>query len=369
MGLRIGEGDLRWRRDVKRTSRKRRTAALLLGTCLTSVMATAPDALGAESASLRVLSVKLDPPAIVGRPAELRVLALAGKAPVSGLVVRFGREDSFGLSACLVSSSGTRRPAGPFAPGSTVTFAVPHVFRGAGAREVLVRLDAGGCAAPGPSTFQPLIVTATRPGERIVPPTVLDVPLPGPGVPPLPGADLLPPTGLAPGPLLGVPSAGAARGPRCPGANQPVGRSARSVRAARKALLCLLNAQRQRQRLRPLRANAQLGRAATGHSRAMVLRRFFSHWEPNGPSLVARVRRAHYLAGARGWTIGENIGYGRGRPGAPAGMVRSWMRSSGHRANILYPGFRAVGLGIVGGVPGRQHSRGATYTTDFGVRR
>src|SRR4051794_29537775 len=149
-------------------------------------MATAPDAMAAQSASPRVLSVKLDPAAIVGRPAELRVLALAGTAPVSGLVVGFGREDSFGLSACLIRSAAAGRPADPFAPGSEVTFAVPHVFRGAGAREVLVRLDAGGCAAPGPGTFQPLMVTPTGPGERIVPPTVLDVPLPGPGVPRIP---------------------------------------------------------------------------------------------------------------------------------------------------------------------------------------
>jgi uncharacterized protein YkwD len=333
-------------------------------------MATAPDVLGAESASARVLSVKLDPPAIVGRHAELRVLALAGKAPVSGLVVGFGREDSFGLSACVVSSSGARPSAGPFAPGSKVSFAVPHVFHSAGAREVLVRLDAGDCAASGPSAFQRLIVTPTRPGERIVPPTLLDVPLPGPGVPPVPGADLLPPTGAVPVPTPPpVPSAGAARSGRCPGASRQVGRSARSVRAARRSLLCLLNAQRRRQGLRPLRANPQLRRVATGHSRAMVRRRFFSHVEPAGLSLVARVRRAHYLAGARGWIIGENIGYGRGRPSSPAGMVRSWMRSSGHRANILHSGFRAVGLGIVRGVPGHPRSRGATYTTDFGARR
>jgi uncharacterized protein YkwD len=353
---------------VKQISRKTRTAALLLGVCLTSVMATAPDALGAASPSPRVLSVKLDPPAVVGRPAELRVLAVAGEAPVSGLVVRFGRGDSFGLSACLVSSSGTPRPGDPFAPGSKVSFAVPHIFRRAGAREVLVRLDPGGCVAPGPSAFQPLLVTPTRPGERVVPPTVLDVPLPGPGVPPIPGADQLPSTGVA---LVvpGAPLAGAARGRGCPGASGRLGRSARSVRAARGALLCLLNAERRRRGLRRLRANAMLTSASTKHSRAMVRKRFFSHVEPTGLSLVARVRRTHYLAGAQGWLVGENIGYGRGGPGTPAGMVRSWMHSTSHRTNILHPGFTGVGLGIVRGIPGHPRSRGATYTTDFGVRR
>lgn len=317
-----------------------------------------------------MLSVKLDPPAIVGRPAELQVLAMAGKAPVSGLVVRFGRKDSFGLSACLASSSGARRPPDPFAPGSKVRFAVPHIFRRAGAQGVLVRLDAGGCAVPGPSAFQPLIVTPTRPGERVVPPTILDAPLPGPGVPPIPGADDLPPTGVVPALAPpAVPPAGAARGQRCPGASRRVGRSARSLSAARTSLLCLLNAQRRRHGLRPLRASAQLGRAATGHSRAMVLKRFFAHVAPAGLSPAARVRRnTRYLVGAGSWTIGENIGYGHGRYGTPTGMVRAWMRSSPHKANILHPGFSAVGIGIVRGEPGRG-SRGATYTTDFGSRR
>ena len=348
-----------------------RTVALVSGVvCLTAVTATASDTLGGESAGPRVLSVTLDPPAVVGRPAELRVTAMAGKDPVSGLVVRFGRADSFGLSACLASSSGVRRPPDPFAPGSKVRFAVPHTFRRPGPQAVLIRLDAGGCGVPGPSAFQPLIVTPTRPGERPVPPTLLNSPLPGPGVPPVPGADDLPPTGVLPAQAApALPSAGPTRSARCPGASRGVGRSARSLRAARKSVLCLLNAQRRRHGLRRLRGNAQLTRAATGHSRAMVLKRFFAHVAPAGLSPAARVRRnTRYLVGAERWTIGENIGYGHGHYGTPAGMIRAWMRSSSHRANILRPVFRSVGIGIVRGEPGRPGSRGATYTTDFGVR-
>ncbi len=244
-------------------------------------------------------------------------------------------------------------------------FAVPHTFRRTGAQGVLVRLDAGGCALPGPSAFQPLIVTPTRPGEPAVPPTVLAPQLPGPGLPPIPGADDLPPTGAVP--ALTAPRV--ARGQACPGAGGRVGRSSAALRAARTSLLCLLNAQRRRYGLRRLRANARLGRAATKHSRAMVFRRFFAHVAPAEPGLVARVRRARYLAGAAGWNLGENIGYGRWPNGTPRSMVRSWMRSSGHRAVILRPGYRSVGIGIVRGVPGRPRARGATYTADFGVRR
>jgi len=344
-------------------------AALVLGACLIHTTAAA-GAVAAESAGPRVLSVKLDPPAIVGRPAELQVTARSGTAPASGLVVRFGREDSFGLSACVVSSSGAPRPPDPFAPGSKVRFAVPHTFHRRGAQGVLIRLDAGDCALPGPSAFQPLIVTPTRPGEPAVPPTVLGPQLPGPGVPPIPGADDLPPTGVVPALATPtIPRLSAAPGQRCPGAGGRVGRSAPAMRAARASVLCLLNAQRRRHGLRRLRASAQLTRAATRHSRAMVLRRFFAHVAPAGPSLVSRVRRARYLAGAAGWNLGENIGYGRWPNGTPRSMVRSWMRSSGHRAVILRPGYRSVGVGIVRGVPGRPRARGATYTADFGVRR
>jgi uncharacterized protein YkwD len=332
-------------------------AALVLGVGLTAITTMASDAMSAESASPRVLSVELDPPAIVGRPAELRVTAMAGKAPVSGVAVRFGREESFGLSACLAGSSGAPRPPDPFAPGSRVRFAVPHTFRRTGPRGLLVRVDAGGCGAPGASVFQPLIVTPTRPGEPVVPPTVLPAPLPGPGVPPVPGADDLPP------------SPGSARRLRCPGGSARVGRSDRSLRAARRSVLCLLNVQRRRHGLRRLRASAELRRAATAHSHAMVVKRFFGHVAPAGPSLVARVRRAHYLDGAGAWTVGENIGYGRWPNGTPASMVRSWMRSTAHRANILRRGFSSVGIGIVRGVPGNPRAKGATYTTDFGARR
>ena len=138
-------------------------AALALGVLLTAVTTAAPDAAGCREREPPGALGQARPAGVVGRPAELRVTAMAGTAPVSGVVVRFGREDSFGLSACLADSSGHSSAPDPFAPGSKVRFAVPHTFRRAGPRGVLVRLDAGGCAMPGPSAFQPLIVTADPP--------------------------------------------------------------------------------------------------------------------------------------------------------------------------------------------------------------
>jgi uncharacterized protein YkwD len=144
--------------------------------------------------------------------------------------------------------------------------------------------------------------------------------------------------------------------------------SARSLHSARRSLLCLLNAERRAKHLPALRVNRRLLEAAERHSHSMVKRRFFSHVEPGGSSMVDRVRASGYLRTARSWSIGENIGYGATRASSPAEMTRAWMASSPHRANILTRKFREVGLGIVSGTPARGGPAGGTYTTEFGHR-
>jgi len=50
-------------------------------------------------------------------------------------------------------------------------------------------------------------------------------------------------------------------------------------------------------------------------------------------------------------------------------MMRLWMNSAPHRANILTARFREVGVGGMPGIPGGARASGGTYTTVFGVRR
>jgi uncharacterized protein YkwD len=133
-----------------------------------------------------------------------------------------------------------------------------------------------------------------------------------------------------------------------------------------RATLCVLNAERARHDLAPLKLNRKLSKAARRHSRAMARKHFFSHTSPSGATFVDRIRRAGYLAGASSWSIGENIAYGSGRKGAPRAIGTAWMNSPGHRANILSRSFRAIGIGIAAGTP--FGGGGATYTTDFGRR-
>ena len=133
----------------------------------------------------------------------------------------------------------------------------------------------------------------------------------------------------------------------------------------RQATLCLINVKRRSAGRKPLRHNAGLALAGRRHARDMVRRRYFAHDSKAGRSFDDRIRSAGYLRGARGGAVmGENLGWGSGSLATPRAMVRSWMRSPGHRANILRPAFREVGIAVVTKTPGG--SGGATYATEFG---
>jgi uncharacterized protein YkwD len=161
----------------------------------------------------------------------------------------------------------------------------------------------------------------------------------------------------------GAAPAGAAT---CPGAGEKPGRATRTRTVS--AIVCLVNQERAGRGLRPLRAHSPLRRAATGHARDMVHRRFFSHTAPGGVTVVERLQRAGYIRPRRAWAVGETIAFGRGRLATPRAIVASWLRSAAHRRVLLGRGFRDVGLGVALGTPSRP-DRGATYVADLGLRR
>ena len=144
-----------------------------------------------------------------------------------------------------------------------------------------------------------------------------------------------------------------------------------NLEVVRAAVLCLHNAERARHGLPRLSENPRLRRAASRHTAHMVAARFFDHTTPGGTTMLDRIRRSGYTSGTHGWSLGENIAWGTGRLATAAQIHRSWMNSPGHRENILRRSFREIGIGIGTGVPVRLSASqsGATYTTDFGVRR
>jgi uncharacterized protein YkwD len=91
----------------------------------------------------------------------------------------------------------------------------------------------------------------------------------------------------------------------------------------------------------------------------MLRKRNFEHGD-----FAGRIRKTGY----RGTTVGENIAWGSGPYATPRSIVRMWMYSPGHRANILRASFTEIGIGVALGAPEAGVSGAATYTTDFGER-
>lgn len=144
---------------------------------------------------------------------------------------------------------------------------------------------------------------------------------------------------------------------------------ASGVAQARGAVACVINKARRRHGLRLLKASGALRDAATRHSRHMVSRRCFAHTCPGEPNLLQRVLRTPDLPCTCAWGIGENIAWGSGWRGRPRAIVRAWMDSPPHRANILNRRFKHIGVGVVSGSPAGSKPRSGTYTTNFGYNR
>jgi uncharacterized protein YkwD len=136
--------------------------------------------------------------------------------------------------------------------------------------------------------------------------------------------------------------------------------------AIAEATLCLVNAQRAQRDRRALAANAKLARAAVRHVDDMVEHTYFAHEGRDRSTFGDRIRATGYVGARRDWMLGENLAWGTGSLATPREIVRAWMASPGHRANILEASYREIGIGIAGGNPVRPDGAGATYATTFG---
>lgn len=107
--------------------------------------------------------------------------------------------------------------------------------------------------------------------------------------------------------------------------------------SAEAKVLNLVNQERSKAGCQAVRADTQLADLARDFSADMAARGFFSHTDPDGNSPWDR-------AEAQGIDTmgGENIA--RGQASAPS-VMKSWMDSPGHRANILNCDFKTLGVG------------------------
>jgi uncharacterized protein YkwD len=131
------------------------------------------------------------------------------------------------------------------------------------------------------------------------------------------------------------------------------GAQARTLSGPEASLFRTVNSVRTARGLAPLRVDIRLVRAARGHSADMIRRQYFAHG-----SIASRA----LAAGARGPLFGEDLAWGRGV--TAQWVVTHWLASPAHRAVMLRPGFRRVGIGITYGTFS-GHGGAAVVTADF----
>lgn len=103
-----------------------------------------------------------------------------------------------------------------------------------------------------------------------------------------------------------------------------------------------VNRERQKHLLPPLVFSNSLLAVARKYSRRLAEESFFSHVDPQGLTIIDRVKEA----GIRFTAVSENLLVIKGylNPVPPA--VERWMASEGHRRNILDPEYRYTAVGV-----------------------
>jgi uncharacterized protein YkwD len=126
-------------------------------------------------------------------------------------------------------------------------------------------------------------------------------------------------------------------------------------------VLCMTNYARAVNGLAPLKANTQLGRAASQKSIDILGCGEFSHYAC-GRNFTFWDQKFGYLKGC--WKVGENIAWGTGSLATVRSIVTRWLESTEHHENILGP-YTEVGIGVrVGRLEGFEGA--AVWTQSFG---
>lgn len=104
----------------------------------------------------------------------------------------------------------------------------------------------------------------------------------------------------------------------------------------------LVNAERAKQGLRPLTHRADVKNVAEKKAMDMINSNYFSHTSPNYGSPFTMLK----TFGISYRSAGENIAKGQR---SPQEVMNAWMKSSGHRANILNGNYNGIGVGYFNG--------------------
>ena len=118
--------------------------------------------------------------------------------------------------------------------------------------------------------------------------------------------------------------------------------------AYRKEVVRLVNIERAKYGISPLKENTSVDNIATKKCEDMVKNNYFDHRSPTYGSPFDMMRQF----GVKFSTAGENIAMGQT---SPQEVVNAWMNSQGHRKNILNGNFTQIGIGVA------KNSRGQLY--------
>jgi uncharacterized protein YkwD len=147
-----------------------------------------------------------------------------------------------------------------------------------------------------------------------------------------------------------------------------------SVISARNSLnagvLTQLNLVRAQHHLASLRLSDGLVAAARQHSSQMTADGYFAHNSADGMSFWKRLLQYYPQLSTGTWSVGENLLWTSGSVD-PQKALALWMASPDHRANILKPSYRDIGIASVAAAaaPGTYEGLNVVViTTDFGTR-
>jgi uncharacterized protein YkwD len=136
------------------------------------------------------------------------------------------------------------------------------------------------------------------------------------------------------------------------------------------SLLVQINTLRKTHRLSPLKLSRHLTLAADQHTTEMGAAGYFTHDSLDHTTFSDRIERSYPAAGHRSWSVGENLLFVAPDVNA-AEAITLWMNSPEHKANLLDPSWREIGISARHSTtaPGTYDNQPVTIiTTDFGVR-
>jgi uncharacterized protein YkwD len=136
----------------------------------------------------------------------------------------------------------------------------------------------------------------------------------------------------------------------------------RDLERVRAETLTRINAERRRAGRQPLTLDPKLDLAAQRHAEDMLARSFFAHRGADGKTVRERARAAGFEWSA----IGENLAEGQD---SVKEAVEAWMRSSGHRENILDRRYTETGVGLALGRDPKTGEYRILWVQTFGLPR